>query len=224
MSFIVAIDGPAGTGKGTIAGIMAEKFNLLNIDSGAIYRALTLEMLNRNINLDEKDKIIDLSGKIEVNMHEDENGKLIVYLNGKDVTEDIRSKEVTSIVSQVSSIVPVRLNVVEIQRKLAEGKDVIMEGRDITTYVFPNADVKIYLDADVEERARRRFKQNKEKGIHTPYEEVLESIKKRDYNDMNKELGALKRADDAIYVDTTHNTIEKNIEIVENIIKEKRGK
>jgi len=222
MGFVVAIDGPAGTGKGTIAAIMAEKFNLLNIDSGAIYRALTLEMLNQKINIEEKEKIIELSGTIDVDMHEDENGKLRIYLNGNEVTEEIRTKEVTDLVSQVSSIVPVRLNVVKIQRKLAEGKDIIMEGRDITTYVFKNADVKIYLDADVEERAMRRFNQNKEKGIHIPYEEVLDSIKKRDYNDTHKELGALRVAEDAVVVDTTGRTLEENVKRVADVIEQKR--
>lgn len=223
MGFIVAIDGPAGTGKGTIASIMAEKFHLLNIDSGAIYRSLTWEMLQQGIRIEETEKIIALSEKIKVDMQEDEHGTLRIYLNGTDVTEEIRMKEVTDLVSKVSSIVPVRLNVVKIQRNLAEGKNVIMEGRDITTYVFPNADVKIYLDADVEERAMRRFKQNEEKGIHIPYEEVLENIKKRDYNDMHKELGALTIADDAVVVDTTGKTLEENVAQVEKVIKSKLG-
>lgn len=221
MSFIVAIDGPAGTGKGTIASIMAEKFNLLNIDSGAIYRSLTWEMLQQGITIEEKEKIIELSGKIQVDMQEEKDGTLRIFLNGKEVTEEIRTQEVTNLVSQVSSIVDVRLNVVRIQRELAEGKNVIMEGRDITTYVFPNADVKIYLDADVEERAMRRFRQNEEKGIHIPYEEVLENIKTRDYNDMHKELGALKVAEDAIVVDTTGKTLDENVKSVADIIGKK---
>lgn len=223
MSFIVAIDGPAGTGKGTIASIMSERFNLLNIDSGAIYRALTLEMIKQKIDIQDKEKIIELSGQINVDMHKDEAGKLRIYLNEKEVTEEIRTQEVTALVSQVSSIVPVRLNVVKIQRKLSEGKDIIMEGRDITTYVFPNADVKIYLDANVEERAMRRFRQNAEKGIHIPYEEVLESIKKRDYNDTHKELGALRIADDATVIDTTGKELEENVENVAKVIRQKRA-
>ena len=152
------------------------------------------------------------------------NKELKIYLNGKEVTDEIRSKEVTELVSQVSSIVEVRINMVELQRNLAKGKNVIMEGRDITTYVFPNADVKIYLDADVEERAMRRFKQNKEKNITIPYEEVLESIKKRDYNDRHKEIGSLKIAEDAIVVDTTGKTIEDNVKQVAKIIEEKMKK
>ena len=224
MSFIVAIDGPAGTGKGTIANIIAKKFDLLNIDSGATYRTLTLEVLKNGIRIEETDKIIALSKTIHIDIKEDENKELKIYLNGKEVTDEIRSKEVTELVSQVSSIVEVRINMVELQRNLAKGKNVIMEGRDITTYVFPNADVKIYLDADVEERAMRRFKQNKEKNITIPYEEVLESIKKRDYNDRHKEIGSLKIAEDAIVVDTTGKTIEDNVKQVAKIIEEKMKK
>ena len=130
--------------------------------------------------------------------------------------------EVTKIVSQVSSIVPVRLKMVELQRRMAKGKDVIMEGRDIGTYVFPNADVKIYLDADVEERAKRRFKENQEKGIEGSFEEILENIKLRDENDKNKEIGALKVADDAIIVDSSKLTIEEMTNRVEEIIKERK--
>ena len=146
-----------------------------------------------------------------------------IFLNEEDVTEKIRSKEVTELVSQVSSIVEVRLNMVKLQRKLAEGKDVIMEGRDITTYVFPNANVKIYLDADVEERAKRRYKENLEKGINMTYEEVLEHIKWRDNNDKNKELGALRIAEDAIVIDTTKLSIEEVKQKVEEIIKKAKG-
>ena len=129
--------------------------------------------------------------------------------------------EVNKIVSQVSSIVPVRLKMVDLQRRMAEGKNVIMEGRDIGTYVFPNADVKIYLDADVEERAKRRFKENKEKGMNVSFEEILENIKKRDENDKNKTIGALKVAEDAIVVDSTKLTIEEMTDEVEKIIKRK---
>ncbi len=151
-----------------------------------------------------------------------ENDDIKVFLNGEDVTSEIRNMEVTKIVSQVSSIVAVRLKMVELQRRMAKGKDVIMEGRDIGTYVFPNADVKIYLDADIEERAKRRFKENQEKGIDSSYEEVLENIKLRDENDKNKEIGSLKIADDAIIVDSSKLTIEEMTNKVEEIIREKK--
>ena len=172
MSFIVAIDGPAGTGKGTVTEILSKKLKLVKIDTGATYRCVTLEMLNKGIKLEELEKIKELLETISIEL-KIEQGKQLVILNGKDVTSDIRSKEVSEFVSQVSSIKEVRLKMVDLQRKMAEGKDVIMEGRDIGTYVFPSADVKIYLDADLEERAKRRFKQNQEKDIKMTYMEVF---------------------------------------------------
>lgn len=221
MSFIVAIDGPAGTGKGTITKLIAKDFGLINIDTGATYRCVTLEMINQNISINEKDKIIKISETIKIDIKNNE-GIQTIFLNEEDVTDKIRSKEVTALVSQVSAIVEVRLNMVKLQRKLAEGKDVIMEGRDITTYVFPNADVKIYLDASEEERARRRLLEMQEKGIDITYEEVLDNIRKRDYNDKHKEIGALKLAPDSIVIDTTNMTIEEVEEKVIQIIEEKR--
>ena len=223
MSFIVAIDGPAGTGKGTITKILAKEMGLVNIDTGATYRCVALYAIRNNIKLEEKDKIIESLANIHIDM-KNEDGEQTIFLNGDDVSKEIRSKEVTKIVSQVSSIKEVRFAMVDVQRKLAEGKDVIMEGRDITTYVFPNADVKIYLDADEKERAKRRYKEMQEKGIEMTYEEVLKNIQIRDKNDKEKEIGALKIADDAFYVDTTNLTIEEVKEKVKQIIEEKRGK
>ncbi len=220
MSFIIGIDGPAGSGKGTVTKIIAKKFGLTHIDTGITYRAVAKAVLDNNIKLDEKEKIIEIAKNINIEIVNDENVDK-VYLNGKDVTKDIRSKEVTAIVSQVSSIKEVRLLMVELQRKLAEGKNVIMEGRDICTYVFPNADLKIYLKASLEERARRRYEENKEKGIDTTYEEVLQSIKLRDENDMNKEIGSLRIAEDSIVVDTTGFEIEQSVEKISEIIKER---
>ena len=221
MSFIVAIDGPAGTGKGTVTSILSKKFNLLNIDTGATYRCVTLDMINKKIGLDEIDKIKELLKNIKIEL-KIENNEQQVYLNGENVTHKIREQEVTSMVSQVSSIKEVRLSMVTLQRKMAEGKDVIMEGRDIGTYVFPTADVKIYLDADVEERAKRRFKQNKEKGINSSYVEILENIKKRDENDKKKEIGALKVANDAEVIDTTTKSIKQVVREISNIINQKQ--
>lgn len=220
MSFIVAMDGPAGTGKGTITSLISKEMGLVNIDTGATYRCIALYAIKNNIKLEEKEKIIESLPNIHIDM-KNEQGVQKVYLNNEDVTSEIRSKEVTKIVSQVSSIVEVRLAMVEVQRNLAKGKDVIMEGRDITTYVFPNADVKIYLDADEEERAKRRYKEIQEKGIEMTYEEVLKNIQIRDKNDKEKEIGALKIAEDAIYIDTTNLTIEEVKEKVKEIIMEK---
>lgn len=153
MSFVVAMDGPAGTGKGTITSLISKEMGLVNIDTGATYRCVALYAIRNNITLEEKEKIIESLPNINIDM-KNEQGVQKIYLNGEDVTTEIRSKEVTKIVSQVSSIVEVRFAMVEVQRNLAKGKDVIMEGRDITTYVFPNADIKIYLDA----RRRRTCK------------------------------------------------------------------
>ncbi len=221
MSLVVAIDGPAGTGKGTVTEILAKKFNLINIDTGATYRCVTLDMLNKGIKLEELDKIEELLKNIKIELKQ-EKGKQIVLLNGEDVTEKIRSTEVSKMVSQVSSIKEVRLSMVELQRKMAEGKDVIMEGRDIGTYVFPAADVKIYLDADENERAKRRFNQCQEKGIQTTFAEVLENIKQRDENDKKKEIGALKVAHDAEVIDSTNMSINEVVQEISKIIKKRK--
>ena len=223
MSFVVAIAGPAGTGKGTITSLISKEMGLVNIDTGATYRCVALYTIKNNINLEEKEKIIESLPNIHIDM-ENEEGTQKVYLNNEDVTSQIRSKEVSKIVSQISSIKEVRFAMVEVQRNLAKGKDVIMEGRDITTYVFPNANIKIYLDADEEERAKRRYKEMQEKGIEMTYEEVLNNIQIRDKNDKEKEIGALKIAPDAIYIDTTNLTIEEVKQKVEEIIKGKEEK
>ena len=221
MSFIVAIDGPAGTGKGTVTKILSKKFNLVNIDTGATYRCVTLDMMNEGIKLDELEKIKKLLKNIHIEIKK-KKGKQLVFLNGKDVTKEIRSKEVSGMVSQVSSIKEVRLSMVDLQRKMAEGKNVIMEGRDVGTYVFPTADVKIYLDADLEERAKRRFKQNEEAGIKMSYTDVIENIKKRDENDKQKEIGALKVARDAEVIDSTSMNVNEVVREMSYIIKKKQ--
>ena len=216
MNKIVAIDGPAGSGKGTLASIVSKACNLVNIDTGATYRCVALKALRNNLKVEDKEEIIKLSENINVEFGLD--GK--VFLNGEDVTDLIRSKEVTTIVSPISSIVEVRKNMVELQRRLANNNDVIMEGRDITTVVFPEAQYKFYLDATLEERANRRFKQNKDKGIDMSYEEIYENIKARDYNDMHKEVGSLMRTDDQIYIDSTNMTID---EVADKVIKIVKG-
>lgn len=223
MSFIVAIDGPAGVGKGTIANLVAEKFGFLNVDTGAMYRSVTLAMLRQNIGIDEEEKIEKLLSEITIELKE-ENGKEIVLLNGEDVSEAIRSKEVNAFISGVSALKIVRSKMVVLQRKLAEGNEVVMEGRDIGSTVFPNADVKIYLDATVEERANRRLRQNKEKGIEMSYEEVLESVKKRDLIDSTREVSPLRKADDAILIDCTELSQDELSNKVYEIIEEKMKK
>lgn len=216
MSFVVAIDGPAGAGKGTITKLVGEKLGLVNIDTGATFRCVALNMIQENINIQEEGKIEKMLTKINIEMHP--NGK--IYLNGEEVTNRIRENDVNDLVSPVSVLPVVRNKLLEVQRNIAKGKNVIMEGRDIGTVVFPDADVKIYLDATAEERARRRVIQNQEKGIEASYEEVLKGIKDRDKRDSTREIAPLKKAEDAIYVDSTNlsivQVVEKIIEIINN--------
>ena len=213
---IIAIDGPAGSGKGTIASLVSKKLNLVNIDTGATYRCVALEMIKEGVSLEETDKIIEISNKININLTEDSR----VFLNNEEATNRIREKDVTKIVSEVSSIEKVRENLVTLQRNMAKGKNVIMEGRDITTVVFPNADYKFYLDASIDERVKRRLKQNKEKGIEMSKEEIRDNISKRDYNDMHKKVGALIRTNEQIYIDTSNMSIDEVVNKIVNIVKE----
>ena len=225
MSFIVAIDGPAGSGKGTIAKLVANDLGFLTMDTGAMYRCVTVYLIDNNIELEDEEGVKNSLTKINIDM-KDINGIPNFFLNGENVSARIRTKEVDSLVSQVSHLVPVRLAMVELQRKLADGKNIVMEGRDIGTNVFPNAEVKIYLDATPEERARRRVEQNKEKGIsNISYEEILENVKFRDHNDLTSPVAPLKKAEDAIVVDSSNMPIPEVVEKVKSIIKEKyRGK
>lgn len=218
MSFIVAIDGPAGAGKGTITKKVGEKLGLINIDTGAMFRCVTLNMIQENIGIEDETAIQNLLEKIEIDMKE--NGTF--FLNGEEVTKKIREDEVNNLVSPVSVIPIVRKKLLELQRRVAEGKNVIMEGRDIGTVVFPDADVKIYLDATPEERARRRVKQNQEKGIPCSYEEVLEGIMDRDKRDSSREVAPLKQAEDAIYIDSSDMAIEEVVEKIVGLIEEKK--
>lgn len=225
MGFIVGIDGTAGSGKGTIAKSISKKMNLVNIDTGSTYRCVALASLRagaiQNGNID-KNKVISILKDVIISIENTPKGDKI-YLNGEDVTTKIREKDVSEVVSQVSSIKEVRYKLVDLQRKMAQGKDIIMEGRDICTYVFPNADVKIYLDASEEERARRRLLEMQEKGINITYKEVLDNIRKRDYNDKIKEIGALKITKESIVIDTTNLTIEEVENKIIEIIEKKRG-
>ena len=218
---IVGIDGPAGSGKGTVTKIISQRMGLVNLDTGATYRCVALESIRRNIPITNEEEITKIIDDLKIVFEYDENGTITVLINVEDVSKEIRSPEVSSIVSPMSNNIALRAKMVDLQRKMAEGNDVIVEGRDICTVVFPNADVKIYLDAEVEERARRRFKENQEKGIECTYEEVLESIKKRDENDKSKAVGALKVAEGATIVDSTNLSIEEMADEVERVIRTK---
>lgn len=224
MGFIVGIDGPAGSGKGTITKKIANLTDLINIDTGITYRCVALEALRKKAiqnGIIDKEKTIEIAKKIKIEIKNTQDGD-IVFLNEEEVTREIREKNVTEVVSPVSSIKEVRFAMVELQRKLAEGKNIIMEGRDICTYVFPNADVKIYLDASEEERAKRRYKEMQEKNINMSYEEVRENIRNRDENDKHKEIGSLKKAPDSITVDTTNLSIDEVVQKILIIINKKR--
>lgn len=210
---VVAIDGPAGSGKGTVCKKLAELENLVYIDTGAMYRCIALLALQNNIEITDEDRIVELAKSADIQFVGDK-----VMLNGIDVTKEIRTMEVTKIVSPVSSIIPLREVLVDMQRKMAESLDVIMEGRDITTVVLPSANYKFYLDASVEERANRRFKENAMKGMSVSYEEILENIKARDYNDMNKPVGALLHTDEQIYIDSTDMAIDEVVSKIREII------
>lgn|SRR5574344_244112 len=215
---VVGIDGPAGSGKGTVASMVSKKCNLVYIDTGATYRCVALKVLRNNIDINDTNSIIKIASNIDIKF----TSEGITYLDGLDVSKDIRSKEVTKIVSPISSIVEVRKYMVDLQRKMANNSNVIMEGRDITTVVFPNADIKIYLDASIEERAKRRYNENQIKGIDMSYEETKDNMEKRDYNDMHKEVGSLTRTDEQIYIDTTNMTIDEVVNKIVDIIGGKR--
>ena len=223
MSFIVAIDGPAGTGKGTITEIISKKLNLVNIGTGSAYRCVALAAIENNISIDETDKIVDLLDKIKIEFKKI-NDKDLIFLNGKDVTKRLREKDVSTTVSKVSLIKDVRFKLTDIFKKQAETRDVIMEGRDIGTCVFPNADVKIFLDASLDERIRRRVKQNEELGIDMSLQEIEENMRQRDYDDKTREFGALKQADDAIYIDSSDLSIDEVVNKVIDIINVKKEK
>lgn len=220
MSFVVAIDGPAGVGKGTIAKVVAERYKFFNVDTGAMYRAISYYLIQNNIELNETEKVKEALNtiKIEIEFKDDEQ---VLYLNGKALIKELRTPEVNNIVSQVSHIPEVRQKMVLLQRELAKERKIVMEGRDIGTNVFPNADVKIYLDATAEERANRRMRQNLENGIQASYEEILENIKFRDNNDKTSSVAPLKRAEDAIYIDCTELSLEQLSNKVFEIIEER---
>lgn len=219
-NYSIAIDGPGGAGKSTIAKIIAKKLGIIYIDTGAMYRAVGLFAVRKGIDTLDSDALKKVIDDIEIDI-ENTGGEMHIFLCGEDVSNKIRTPEISMAASNVARAVPVRLKLVELQRKLAEKTSVIMDGRDIGSYVLPNADVKIYLTADVEDRARRRYDELILKGSAVKFEDVLEDMKKRDYNDSNREFAPLCKAEDALFVDTTGLELEESVEKLFNIVMSK---
>lgn len=217
-NYIIALDGPAGSGKSTIAKIIAKNFGLTYLDTGAMYRMVALYILENNIDFNNVADVENILNNIKVDIIDDK-----FILNGKDVSLEIRTPEVTKIVSPVSAIKAVRVKLVDLQREISKGKKVILDGRDIGTVVFPNADLKIFLVASPEERAKRRVKDYASKGITEDFETVLKDILERDHTDSTRKESPLKKAEDAIEVDTSFLNIEESVQTISNLIKEKIG-
>lgn len=213
MGYNIAIDGPAGAGKSTIAKLVAKEKGYIYVDTGAMYRGLAIHFLKKGIQPDEKEKIIDACKDAEVSIGY-EDGAQQIYLNGENITSMLREEAVGNMASISSAVPEVRAKLLDLQRNLAKEKDVVMDGRDIGTNVLPNADVKIYLTASVECRANRRFKELTEKGIACNYDEIAQDIQERDTRDMNREIAPLKKADDAVLVDSSDMTIEEVVKAI----------
>lgn len=215
----VAIDGPAGAGKSTIAKAVAAKLGYIYVDTGALYRTVALSAARKGI-LDDTDKIIEMLGDIEVKLGFADDGTQCVYLNGEEVSSFIRTPEISMGASKVSAIPEVRDFLLDLQRNIARENNVIMDGRDIATVVLPHANPKIFLTATAECRAKRRYKELLEKGESVRYEDVLADVNRRDYQDSHREIAPLKPTDESIMADTSDLELEESVEMVINIIKE----
>lgn len=213
---VIAIDGPAGAGKSTIAKRLAESIGYTYIDSGAMYRAITLKVLRENIPLDRLDKIISMVKETDIDFRENS-----IYLDGKIVDSEIREENVNRNVSYISAIPEIRKLMVTLQRKVAENKNVVMDGRDVGTAIFPSANLKFYITASIEERAMRRFNELMQKGYYAEIQDIKSQIEKRDYIDSTRSESPLKAAIDSVTVDTTGKSVEEVLNEVVSIMKEK---
>ena len=210
----IAIDGPASSGKSTVAKIIAKDFGYTYLDTGAMYRAATYIALQYQINPEETSQLLDLLDQYPISFGRAETGEQLVFVGDVDVTNPIRENEVTNAVSAFAAIPAIREKLVALQQEIAQQGGIVMDGRDIGTVVLPQAELKIFLVASVDERAERRYKENLSKGIETDLETLKEEIAARDYKDSHRETSPLKQADDAIYLDTTGLSI---LEVVEKI-------
>lgn len=220
MSIAVAIDGPAGAGKSTIARAAAKALGFIYVDTGALYRSIGLNAIRNGVDLADTNAIENSLDGIKVELAFDAQGAQIVLLNGEDVSSLIRTPEVSMSASKVSAVPAVRAFLLDLQRNMAKTQSVIMDGRDIGTVVLPNAEVKIFLTASPEIRAKRRFDELIEKGQDVKYEDVLADVIERDYNDSHRDIAPLKPAEDSKLADTSGLTLEESIQLIINIIKE----
>lgn len=209
----IAIDGPAGSGKSTTAREVAKRLNYIHIDSGAMYRAVTLKAIELKIPTEDSDRIIEIASNISLQFR-NVDSQFFIYMNGKDISDLIRTPEINNAINSVAANPEVRKILVKKQQQLGRSGGIVMDGRDIGTVVFPDAELKIYLQADAKERARRRFDEFKSKGIVISFEKVLEEVNTRDNADLSRKYGPLKIAPDAVVIDTTRFTIEEQIEKV----------
>ena len=222
MIYKIAIDGPSGTGKSTTAKALAKKLSFIYIDTGAMYRAVGLFCVKNNISIDDEETIKSNLDNIDIDIFYN-NGVQEIKLNGEVVSEEIRQNNISKCASVVSTYKDVRKKLVSIQQKLSKKNSVIMDGRDIGTVVLPDADLKIYLIANEEERANRRYKELIEKGQNVVYEEILKELKERDYRDTHRENSPLKQADDAIVVDSSEMSVEEVVNTIYDLFIKKVG-
>lgn len=213
MGYNVAIDGPAGAGKSTIAKLLAKEKGYIYVDTGAMYRGLAVHFLKNGILPEETEKIVEACKDAEVTIGY-ENEVQQIYLNGENITSRLREEAVGNMASVSSAVPEVRATLLDLQRNLAKERDVVMDGRDIGTHVLPDANVKIYLTASVECRAKRRFDELTEKGVKCDYNEIAKDIQERDTRDMNREIAPLRQAEDAVLIDSSEMTIEEVVEMI----------
>ncbi|MBQ1194015.1 MAG: (d)CMP kinase [Lachnospiraceae bacterium] len=221
MMYNIAIDGPAGAGKSTIAKLVAKKLNYVYVDTGSMYRAMALACIRNGIKADEKEKVVEITKNVDVSISY-EDGVQQVYLDGENVNQYIRTEEVGNMTSAISVYAPVREKLVELQKKLAKKQDVIMDGRDIGTCVLKDAFLKIYLTASSKTRAVRRFKELTEKGVECNLEDIENDIIERDYRDMHREISPLTKADDAVLLDSSNMSIEQVVEEIIKLVEERK--